>query len=365
MRKLLARHLRSFESLEARHMLAGNVTAQLIGGDVFIAGDLADNNILIQGTVVTGRTSGGSATSINGTPNGSFNFAAFTQHLNVTMAAGTDVVEVNGLTVPGNLSINTGNGADLLKFNPVRVDVAGSISLVTEAGGDRVLLTGGTTAGGAPGHRAGGNLSIDVGGGNDEVRVTEFTVGGSGTVELGSDADLCDIRFSFLATGFFINGGSEYDSISVDTCSSSVGTFNGNADITTLVVKNSRFTGNLGLFTTGTDDFVLLQTSRIDGVAALVMDGAGGTGNDNFLVRGSVVHELQAVMEGGTDKVDIQNSALDRLFAYFGEGADWLLFSNSIVNETTQADGGGGLDLFTRGGSLLSGLSFNGFEVIQ
>jgi hypothetical protein len=365
MRKPLARHCRSFERLEARHMLAGNVTVSVFGGDAFIIGDLADNNIFIQGTVVTGRASAGSPTSINGTPNGSFDFAAFTQHLNVVMAAGTDVVEVNGLTVPGNLSINTGDGADLLRFNPVRVDVVGTILLVTDAGGDRVLLTGGTMAGGGPGHRAQSDLVINTGAGNDEVRVTEFAVGLNTTIELGSEADFCDVRFSAIATDFFINGGAAYDSISVDTCSSNAAAFNGNADLTTLVVKNSRFTGNLGLFTAGGDDFVLLQSSRIDGVAALVMDASGGTGNDNFLVRGSVIHELQAVMEGGDDWVNIQTSALDRLFAYFGEGSDWLLFSNSIVDETTQADGGGGLDLFTRGGSLLSGLSMNGFEVIQ
>jgi hypothetical protein len=365
MRKTRARQLRSFERLEARHLLAGNVTVSVFGGNALINGDLADNNIFIQGTVVTGRTSGGSATSINGTPNGSFDFAAFTQDLNVIMAAGTDVVEVNGLTVPGNLSINTGDGADLLRFNPLSVDAVGSISLITDAGGDRILLTGGTTAGGGPGHRAGSHLVVNAGSGNDEVRVTEFTVGLSATIELGSEADLCDVRFSFVAADFFINGGAAYDSISIDTCTAGAAAFNGNADITTLVVRNSRITGNLGLFTAGTDDFVLVQSSRIDGVTAVVMDAPAGTGNDNLVVRGSVIQELQAVMEGGDDRVNIQTSALDRLFAYFGDGADWLLFSNSIVDETTQADGGLGLDLFTRGGSLLSGLSFNGFEVIQ
>ncbi len=275
-RKLRGKRPWSIERLETRNMLAGNVTVQVIGTDAFIIGDLADNNIFIQGTVVTGRTSGGAATSINGTPNGTFDFAAFTQNLNVVMAAGTDVVEVNGLTVPGNLSINTGDGADLLRFNPVRVDVFGTILLVTEAGGDRVLLTGGTTAGAGPGHRAQSHLTINTGGGNDEVRVTEFTVGLSTTIELGSEADLCDVRFSAIASDFFINGGAAYDSISVDTCSSNAATFNGNADLTTLVVKNSRITGNLGLFTAGGDDFVFLQSSRIDGVTALTMDAARG-----------------------------------------------------------------------------------------
>lgn len=364
-RKLRGKRPWSIERLESRNMLAGNVTVQLVGTDVLITGDAADNNILIQGTVVTGRTSGGAATSINGTPNGTFDFAAFTQNLTGVMSGGTDVVEVNGLTVPGDLSINTGDGADLLRFNPVRVEAAGSISLVTETGGDRILLTGGTTAGGGPGHRAGGNFSIDAGSGNDEVRVTEFTVGGSASVNLGSEADLFDMRFSFVATSWFIDGGLGYDSISIDTCSAASGAFNANADLATLVVKNSRFTGELALRTAGGDDFVLVQSSRIDGVTSITMDSGPTIGNDNFLVRGSVIRELQALTLAGSDRITIQNSALDRFFAYLGEGSDWVLFSNCVVNEATQADGGDGQDLFTIGGSLLAGLATNGIEFFQ
>ena len=55
-RKLRGKRPWNIERLETRNMLAGNVTVQVIGTDAFIIGDLADNNIFIQGTVVTGRT---------------------------------------------------------------------------------------------------------------------------------------------------------------------------------------------------------------------------------------------------------------------------------------------------------------------
>ena len=95
------------------------------------------------------------------------------------------------------------------------------------------------------------------------------------------------------------------------------------------------------------------------------MDASAGSGNDNFLIRGSVIRELQAVMEGARTGSRCRLPRWIACLHIWATASDWLLFSNSIVNEATQADGGDGQDLLTLGGSLLAGLATNGIEFFQ
>src|SRR6476646_5579077 len=94
----------SFESLEIRQMLAGDVTAKIANGNLVIKGDSLANGITIAagttaGTVVvTGVNAGGAATNVNGTSNGAVTLSGFAGGLKIDMKGGDDTVTITGLT---------------------------------------------------------------------------------------------------------------------------------------------------------------------------------------------------------------------------------------------------------------------------
>src|ERR1044071_1056075 len=88
----------AFERLENRQMMAGDVTAQIIKGDLVIRGDDFDNGITITagsvaGTlVVTGVNAGGTATRVNGTANGAVTLTGFNDDFKINLKGGNDIV---------------------------------------------------------------------------------------------------------------------------------------------------------------------------------------------------------------------------------------------------------------------------------
>src|SRR5262249_3150905 len=103
-----------FESLEQRNLLAGDVTASIVHGDLVIKGDDLANGITITagtnaGTVViTGVDAGGSSTTVNGTANGTVTLSGFTDDLKINMNGGDDTVSITELDVPGKVKIKGG-----------------------------------------------------------------------------------------------------------------------------------------------------------------------------------------------------------------------------------------------------------------
>src|SRR2546427_9671997 len=92
----MTRHLESghrcaFETLEDRCMLAGNVTAQIVKGNLVIKGDNVDNQITITSTAVTGV-----GTMVNG--GASFAIpASFAGSIKMDLKGGTDTATITSL----------------------------------------------------------------------------------------------------------------------------------------------------------------------------------------------------------------------------------------------------------------------------
>src|SRR3954465_6274485 len=93
----------AFESLEDRSLLAGDVTASILNGNLLISGDKFANGItLAPGTaantvVVTGVNAGMGATNVNGASNGAVTLSGFTGSLTIRMKGGNDNVTITGL----------------------------------------------------------------------------------------------------------------------------------------------------------------------------------------------------------------------------------------------------------------------------
>src|SRR5436190_16531346 len=123
----------SLERPESRSMLAGDVLAALVAGNLQITGDASDNNIAVQqlaggnwqvsgiGTTINGAaanfaTAGVNSISINlngGNDTLNLHTGSVAGAVSVIAAAGNDNLTVADLSVTGALTVDAGTGADV------------------------------------------------------------------------------------------------------------------------------------------------------------------------------------------------------------------------------------------------------------
>src|SRR5215213_5443742 len=123
----------SFEALENRRLLAGDVKVTLSGGNLSVEGDAAENNIVITASGVSGVD--GTNTTING-GTGAFALSTPLSKLSVDLGAGNDSLTINGLTVNGKATVKLGKGDD--SFVVQNTTVTGKLQIHTGKGHDTV-----------------------------------------------------------------------------------------------------------------------------------------------------------------------------------------------------------------------------------
>ncbi len=200
------------EVLEGRTLPAGNVAAFLLGGDLIVVGDHADNAVEIRVTdgnlVVKGR--GGTGTTVNGSASAVFQgVPAIADDLKVLLGVGDDMLDVVGVGVGGDVSIQAdgffakfagGHGDDQILLD--QMIIGGNLDVSTGGGDDAVLLERSTVASdttiktGAGDDRLalvgvglGDSLTLDTGAGNDKLFLTGTAVGGPTSVRTGAGRD--------------------------------------------------------------------------------------------------------------------------------------------------------------------------------
>jgi len=202
----------SFEGLEQRRMMAGDVVVKMSGENLIIAGNRLDNAITITAgaipgqVIVTGVTAGGAPTKINGTPNGATTLNNFFGDLRVNMASGKDTLLINGITVRGNTTINSGHGIDNVQILNVTANGNAKVKL----GGSSDTLTVANT-------NVAGKTSIRAGNGNDVVGLSNVT---SNKLKIsgGKGNDQVNLA-SVTAAKANINGGKGVNRFGIDTAS--------------------------------------------------------------------------------------------------------------------------------------------------
>jgi hypothetical protein len=207
------------ESMELRRMLAGNVTATIVGSDLVIRGDNKSNQIVLathaDSTTTVAPAPG---TTVNG--NGTATFDGFPNVL-VNMGNGDDSVTLvdmfqSASIVTGNgsdtvigaidvfppnvffdLNIDTGNGNDLVHLGGF-TGVFNDLNINTGNGDDVVEVVDATAV-------EGNHLSINTGNGADFVRLDdEFFVPGIIALDGGNGPDVLDISGAFGTAGGLI-----------------------------------------------------------------------------------------------------------------------------------------------------------------
>ena len=274
------------ESLEARLLLDGNVVSKLSNGVLTLTGDVKDNAIAIS-TAVNPTTptlldlvvTGQSTPTLSGqTPakptkiNGKLEAATFNmadvQSIKIDMKDGRNVVTVgvilaspgagveaggadHSMTIPKDLTINTGKTADEISLNGILVN--GNLSISSGAGSDSVDIGYGTDVM--------LKTNINAGEGNNSVYVGGYLHGGL-AVTTGAGYDYVTI-YETLEGGATINTGAGRDTVYVDT-SAELGapvTLTGNLTINggagrNYITTGASVAGNVSVVTTTGDDYI-------------------------------------------------------------------------------------------------------------
>ncbi len=146
----------SFETLERRDLMAGNVIARVIDGDLVIRGDDASNGVKVtrlDATTyqVSGFTVGGADTRINTVPNGIIKLVGVTRDINANFFSGNDELSLHGaspaapLTAPRDINIDMDAGNDQVYLKNVKA--GGKVDVSMGSGVDQFIADNVVTGG--------------------------------------------------------------------------------------------------------------------------------------------------------------------------------------------------------------------------
>ncbi len=402
-----ARRPLAVESLEARWLMAGNVTAEVVGGDLRVTGDNLSNGLVISGTGVAGQvliegqfdfSNDATDTTINGS-DGELLFGGITGNIIINLNGGDDALDMVNVAVPRDLIITTGDGFDEIylgqyalltpDFDPTTVGslgVNGVLSIDTGAQDDYITL--GRVFGGA-------DWSIRTGSGDDVL----FVYSASGDVidvSTGSEVDLVNVAYLTAHGNLRIDTGLQDDTISViTTLTKQNAQFISGDGSDTVALDANQYNGNVLVDTGAGNDWVLVARSIVAEEATILTssgndtlivgkyfgfiddeyengeDGEEGeiTSSDNgsydepvLLVGGNVAKTLRVDMGAGTDSADIVANAVDNFFAQFGGGDDTVIAQNNWVKNSGFLNGGSGKNKLTQGGNLTKNFTVSNFS---
>ncbi len=263
----------SFEILEPRVLLAGDVTATLAGSTLVIQGDAQSNAVIVYGTAAPGQflVSGvtGSQTTVNGS---GFSLFDGVTSMKINMGQGNDELLIGDpgtvvtTTIPGNLSINMGGGTKdgvYIGYDNTASDYLGNVDI-------------------------GGSLTIQGSDAEDVVFLVGMSVTKNVTMKLGDSPtgkvnaitmsqNLTTATSNFIGGKLSITGGDGRDTW-----------FIGNAEI----MGSAQF--KLGEMDLGQKDKITIDTSTIHGAVKIT----GGDGREDIDVLNSTLSNFSAQLKG-------------------------------------------------------------------
>ena len=267
----------SFQPLEERTLMAGDVAVSVVNGDLKITGDANGNSVAIFQTIQQGvpvadsfYVSGFNGTTINGAPIGKA-FSGVTRDFNINLAGGSDILklgtnssaDVARFRVPNDLRIEMGDGTNQVEL--LYITVADDTTINTGNGTDYVTVLGNFGLGDAG--NAVDNLQNDV------------------TINTNGGMDEVWVRHSFVRNDLSIDMG-------VDAKSNWV------------TVANTDVEGDLLIVTSDGDDYV-----SIDQVQASVLFVSTHGGDDHISIKNTKVRDLlYASLGAGNDTLEISDS---------------------------------------------------------
>lgn len=322
------------ESLERKILLAGDVTANLIGGDLFITGDAADNSVqivrdisqaspgvgdvVVQGFFSNPTTiNGGGPVSFQVTGDVFIDFSAGGE--NSAIFGDNPAFQPDPVELPGDVSVVGGAGTDDVSFN--NANIGDDVLLEDSAGGTFSFL------GTSNGTVIGGNFTLDSAAGGSEIGVDEATIGGD-VVMIGNSAS----QQSFL--------GITSSTVGDDVRHISV------AETSVTQIENTTIGDDLRIKTGDGVDEVLLEGVQVDDDLSF----NGGDGDDVFEMGAGdedniVGDDLYISGKGGADEIAIEDTAIgDKLRVSGNSGDDFVGATAVTVGRTALISLGSGVN---------------------
>ncbi len=385
LRNTLQKRLR-IECLEEKIALAGNLTVEVIDGDLVITGDANPNSFTLDkpgfidtqnGAQYELHNRGLFGDTINGDLNDTLLISGVTRDIIINLGEGDDIARIFGfvsenfeLSVPRDLSINAGAGNDQIylgifesfEFGRVEsgpINVGRNLSINGGAGDELVLTTdvnvandytvvdtvgdivfqnfNGVEFDGGDSMYVGGDVSLTTGSGNDFVDFVDFVVDGDVTMSFGAGDDAVGVGAGEIGGNLVLSLGS-----------------GGNQ-------------AQASLLTVGGGILIVGSGSNAVGVGFLEADSVTvltGNNDDYIEMRQVAAGTVTIATSGGADYAILADSAFDLLMVNLGAGNDTLELQGVDVSLLALLIGGRGSDTFNDlGGNDINFLLDLGFEI--
>jgi hypothetical protein len=229
---ILKRFIPTFDRLESRLVLDGNVSVSLHKGVLSIMGDAAANQISIASDAsgnVTVTSTDGTTTLNNGA--GPLMFSGVTNGLSINMGDGDDVVDIMGVRAKKDVSINMGNGNNTLTIEGMYVKK--NLSITSGSGDDSISLASVNVS---------KQLSINTGAGDDTVTLDPVAAGKNSSINTGAGDDVITISNSTFSEHAQLNAGAGDDRvILVDNVFGKEATADGGSGDDMLAMQGNQF----------------------------------------------------------------------------------------------------------------------------
>jgi hypothetical protein len=362
-------------------MLAGDIQATLVGGNLTLTGDNATNAVEIRGTGVAGEVAvrpldkAGQTTLEGGTDE--LIFTGVTGNVKYLGNLGDDDCIVHDLNVAGDLRIEIPEGSSNVRIgvwvaygllSTGDVIVGGTLSVrawdsAGPDGHDYVFLGRAWTSGRAEVYTGGGNDTLEVY--NAAAGIVEFFTGD------GHDAmNIAYLQQTNPAVSVKIYGDDPSqsapgnDSISIITTSTVARmVVDGGQGYNTLALNANNFGNELTLIVGGYgNNNVILTNSIIAGRCYFF----GSYGHDGLTVTGnSISGKLGVYPSQGNDGATITANVLTQVEVIMEYGNDAVYFRNNLCYDYVQLWGGSDSDLLgVSGNAFHNGALWLTFEVI-
>lgn len=285
----------------------------------------------------------------------------------------------------GNVSVNLSPLTN--KLTLIGDGLSNQVQIEPAPGGG-ILISGqnGTTIAGLPQRIVGGtklgDVSVDMGPGNDALRIIDIVFDSFYSQEFGSGRDVVvfdGVRatgdvYIFTAAGadmvdvdglfagdVFIDTGTQDDTVDVSGRIGVVLLPNGNLDDEYVFGGPTGGNRNLIVLTHNGNDQVSLNDLQHDGYANILTGGhADLVGTENVQVAG----DLDIYTQEGDDQVHINNTTAARVWVWLGRGDDKMEIDpfSTFSSGGLRIDGGSGFDIVNQHGLSLG--TFLNVEVL-
>jgi hypothetical protein len=313
MRKRVQTRRLATELLENRSLLAGNVTANIEGGILYLQGDSAANGVSVHQSganyEIVGTPVAGKPTTINGSA--SFTATGVNNGITANLNGGADQIHfANGaspISIPGALVVQTGDGNDSVSG---KINNTGAVTFNLGSGADQAYLSSSSLA----------TLVINAdplnntGAGADQVTLNGVVANAAAVIRTGAGNDVVKVvgasSFPLSLTISVDDGDDRVDVLGTASQPISVGgAFTVNAGHGDDVV-NAQYVNVNGAATvtnfTGDSTVKLDHINAVDGLYAFL-----GADDDSMTVSNSTASIAVLVGWLGTDTLSLSNDNFD------------------------------------------------------